>query len=127
MATIKYPPARAQWGGKKPWMFQAKNGCRHCQHALGTGRGQGPGKPHRQILIPPGALGGVDALSAAARIPLASVTLEVAKPAQAWCGTKAEAKGESSGFHRKSDAHADLTGWPLRHIKTRNHFDGILN
>lgn len=44
----------------------------------------------RQILIPPGALGGIDALSAAARMPLASVTHEVTKPALAWKGTEAE-------------------------------------
>lgn len=45
---------------------------------------------NRQILIPPGALGGIDALSAAARMPLDSVTHEVTKPALAWQGTEAE-------------------------------------
>lgn len=45
----------------------------------------------RQILIPSGALGGIDALSAAARMPLSSVTHEVTKPALAWRGTEAEA------------------------------------
>lgn len=45
----------------------------------------------RQILIPPGALGGIDALSAAARLPLSSVIHEVTKPALAWTGTEAEA------------------------------------
>lgn len=44
----------------------------------------------RQVLIPPGALGGMDALSAAARLPLSSVTHEVTKPALAWAGTEAE-------------------------------------
>lgn len=44
----------------------------------------------RQILIPPGALGGMDALSAAARLPMAQVTHEVTKPASAWAGTEAE-------------------------------------
>ncbi|TXI00934.1 MAG: aspartate dehydrogenase [Pseudorhodobacter sp.] len=44
----------------------------------------------RQVLIPPGALGGMDALSAAARLPLAKVTHEVTKPALAWAGTEAE-------------------------------------
>lgn len=44
----------------------------------------------RQLLIPPGALGGMDALSAAARLPLHSVTHEVTKPALAWNGTEAE-------------------------------------
>ena len=44
----------------------------------------------RQVLIPPGALGGMDALSAAARLPLANVTHEITKPALAWKGTEAE-------------------------------------
>jgi len=45
---------------------------------------------HAQILIPPGALGGIDALSAASRLGLQSVRHEVVKPARAWVGTKAE-------------------------------------
>lgn len=44
----------------------------------------------RQVLIPAGALGGMDALSAASRLPLTSVTHEVTKPALAWQGTEAE-------------------------------------
>lgn len=44
----------------------------------------------RQILIPSGALGGIDALSAASRMGLASVVHEVTKPALAWRGTEAE-------------------------------------
>lgn len=44
----------------------------------------------RQVLIPSGALGGMDALSAAARLPLTAVTHEVTKPAPAWKGTEAE-------------------------------------
>ncbi|WP_022703221.1 aspartate dehydrogenase [Pseudorhodobacter ferrugineus] len=43
-----------------------------------------------QILIPPGALGGIDALSAASRLGLQSVRHEVVKPARAWAGTQAE-------------------------------------
>lgn len=43
-----------------------------------------------QVLIPPGALGGMDALAAAARLPLTQVTHEVTKPARAWAGTEAE-------------------------------------
>lgn len=43
-----------------------------------------------QMLIPPGALGGIDALAAAARLPLAEVRHEVVKPALAWAGTRAE-------------------------------------
>lgn len=45
---------------------------------------------HAQILIPPGALGGIDALSAASRLGLHSVRHEVVKPALAWRGTAAE-------------------------------------
>lgn len=44
----------------------------------------------RQILIPPGALGGIDALAAASRMPLASVIHSITKPALAWRGTAAE-------------------------------------
>lgn len=52
---------------------------------LALARAQG-----RQVLVPPGALGGIDALSAAARLPLTSVTHEITKPALAWRGTEAE-------------------------------------
>ena len=44
----------------------------------------------RQVLIPPGALGGIDALAAAARLPMASVRHEIVKPPAAWKGTEAE-------------------------------------
>lgn len=52
----------------------------------------------RQILIPPGALGGIDALAAAARLPLTSVTHEVTKPALAWRGTLAETLCDLGGL-----------------------------
>ncbi|MDE3176769.1 MAG: aspartate dehydrogenase [Pseudomonadota bacterium] len=42
------------------------------------------------VLIPPGALGGIDALAAAGRLGLASVTHEIVKPPAAWRGTAAE-------------------------------------
>ena len=44
----------------------------------------------RQLLVPPGALGAVDALAAASRAPLARVRHEIVKPPQAWRGTAAE-------------------------------------
>ena len=44
----------------------------------------------RQVLICPGALGGVDALAAAARLPLDLVTHDIVKPPSAWRGTPAE-------------------------------------
>lgn len=43
-----------------------------------------------QLLIPPGALGGIDALSAASRLGLEAVRHEIVKPARAWAGTAAE-------------------------------------
>ena len=44
----------------------------------------------RQILVPPGALGGIGALAAAARLPLTSVTHEITKSPTGWLGTPAE-------------------------------------
>ena len=44
-----------------------------------------------RLIIPPGALGGIDALSAAARLPLHSVRHQIVKPPAAWVGTRAEA------------------------------------
>jgi aspartate dehydrogenase len=46
---------------------------------------------HRsQILVPPGALAAVDALSAASILPLREVTHRIVKPPAAWVGTPAE-------------------------------------
>ncbi|ALA19918.1 MULTISPECIES: aspartate dehydrogenase [Chelatococcus] len=44
-----------------------------------------------RIVIPPGALGGIDALSAAAALPLDEVVHTIVKPPAAWRGTAAEA------------------------------------
>lgn len=44
----------------------------------------------RQILIAPGALGGIDALAAASRLGLTQVRHEIVKPPAAWAGTGAE-------------------------------------
>jgi len=43
-----------------------------------------------KLIIPPGALGGMDALSAAQRMGLTSVTHRIVKPPRAWAGTGAE-------------------------------------
>lgn len=43
-----------------------------------------------QILIPSGALGGLDALAAGGRLALSRVTHRIIKPPQAWKGTPAE-------------------------------------
>lgn len=44
-----------------------------------------------RIIIPPGALGGIDALAAGARMGLTSVEHRIIKPPAAWAGTEAEA------------------------------------
>lgn len=61
----------------------------------------------RQILIPPGALGGIDALAAASRLPLGSVEHRIIKPAQAWKGTKAETLCDLDAL---TSAHAFFQG-----------------
>lgn len=43
-----------------------------------------------QLIIPPGALGGIDALAAASRMGLAAVAHTITKPCAAWKGTEAE-------------------------------------
>ena len=44
----------------------------------------------RQLLVPPGALGGIDALAAASRLNLSGVEHRIVKPTKAWRGTAAE-------------------------------------
>ncbi|OCJ04739.1 aspartate dehydrogenase [Rhizobium sp. AC27/96] len=44
----------------------------------------------RKLLVPPGALGGVDALAAASRLNLTDVEHRIIKPPKAWRGTPAE-------------------------------------
>jgi len=43
-----------------------------------------------QLVIPPGALGGIEALAAAATLPMAAVRHSIVKPPRAWRGTGAE-------------------------------------
>ncbi len=43
-----------------------------------------------QLLIPPGALGGMDALTAASTVRIDQVTHSIVKPPQAWTGTAAQ-------------------------------------
>jgi aspartate dehydrogenase len=50
------------------------------------------------ILIPPGALGGIDALGAAARVPLGDVLHTIVKPPEAWRGTAAETVVDLAGL-----------------------------
>lgn len=48
------------------------------------------GKMNRQIIVPPGAVGGIDALAAAAVLALDDVEHIIVKPANTWRGTPAE-------------------------------------
>ncbi len=48
------------------------------------------GAAGKSLLIPPGALGGIDALSAASRLGLTKAEHRIVKPARAWRGTAAE-------------------------------------
>jgi aspartate dehydrogenase len=43
-----------------------------------------------QLVVPPGALGGMDALAAASALPIEAVTHSIVKPSRAWRGTAAE-------------------------------------
>jgi aspartate dehydrogenase len=61
----------------------------------------------RQVLIPAGAVGGMDALSAAARLDLRSVTHQISKPPLAWAGTGAEALCDLAGLRQ---AHCFFDG-----------------
>lgn len=54
----------------------------------------------RQLIIPPGALGGIDALAAAALLPLDRVRHEIVKPPRAWAGSPAEALCALSGLSK---------------------------
>lgn len=45
-----------------------------------------------KLIVPPGALGGIDALSAASRLGLDRVEHVITKPAKAWLGTPAESR-----------------------------------
>lgn len=59
-----------------------------------------------QILIPPGALAGIDGIAAASLLPLEEVVHRIVKPPAAWRGTPAEALvdldglGEATAFFR---------------------------
>ena len=61
----------------------------------------------RQILIPPGALGGIDALAAASRLRLDAVTHRIVKPPLAWMGTGAEALCDLQGLTEPTVFFAD--------------------
>ena len=52
----------------------------------------------RQLLMPPGALGGVDALAAASRLNLTDVEHRIIKPPKAWLGTPAETLCDLNGL-----------------------------
>jgi aspartate dehydrogenase len=51
-----------------------------------------------RLIIPPGALGGIDALAAASRMGLTQVEHRITKPPQAWLGTEAETLCDLTGL-----------------------------
>jgi aspartate dehydrogenase len=51
-----------------------------------------------QLIVPPGALAGIDALSAASALPLDSVVHRIVKPPAAWRGTAAESMTTLQGL-----------------------------
>jgi aspartate dehydrogenase len=53
-----------------------------------------------QLIVPPGALAGIDALSAASAMPLDSVVHRIVKPPAAWRGTEAESLIKLDGLTR---------------------------
>jgi aspartate dehydrogenase len=53
-----------------------------------------------QLIVPPGALAGIDALSAASALPLDSVVHRIVKPPAAWRGTAAESLTTLQGLTR---------------------------
>lgn len=70
-----------------------------------------------QILVPSGALGGLDALAAASRLPLDSVTHHIIKPPAAWRGTLAETLVDLDGLTKaqvffEGSARAAATSFP---------------
>ncbi|WP_406872267.1 aspartate dehydrogenase [Aminobacter sp. P9b] len=60
-----------------------------------------------KLLVPPGALGGIDALAAAARLGLASVEHRIIKPARAWAGTIAENRCDLEALTEPTVFYAD--------------------
>lgn len=65
------------------------------------------GRSGAQILVPPGAVGGIDALSAASRLELEHVRHEIIKPPAAWQGTPAMA---ACDLDHLTSAHTFFTG-----------------
>lgn len=60
-----------------------------------------------KLLIPPGALGGMDALAAAGRLDLTTVEHRIVKPAQAWTGTRAAELVDLDGLTEATVFFAD--------------------
>ncbi|GGF03867.1 aspartate dehydrogenase [Stappia taiwanensis] len=87
-------PAVAIWGEAALWhagAFAVSSTSAFCDDALfsrllATARETGG-----QLIVPPGALGGMDALAAASALELEAVTHTITKPPRAWAGTPAEA------------------------------------
>ena len=59
------------------------------------------------LLIPPGALGGIDALAAASRLGLDRIEHRIVKPARAWAGTRAAELVDMDGLTEATVFFAD--------------------
>jgi len=60
-----------------------------------------------KLIIPPGALGGIDALAAASRLPVERVEHRITKPAKAWRGTRAAQLAELDAITRPTVLFSD--------------------
>jgi aspartate dehydrogenase len=78
MASLRCAPA-----------FAVSSTSAFCDDALLQRLSETAAASRSQILIPSGALGGLDALAASSRLPLESVTHRIVKPPMAWKGTRA--------------------------------------
>lgn len=93
--------AVAQWGEAAlacAQGFAVASTSAFCDEALLAGLVATAQAHGSQILIPPGALAGVDGLAAAAALPLDMVVHAIVKPPAAWRGTEAETLCDLDGL-----------------------------
>lgn len=82
--------AWGEWSLRSARMFVVASTSAFCDNALLEKLLRIADEHGSQIVVPPGALAGIDALSAASLLPLAEVTHRIVKPPAAWRNTPAE-------------------------------------